>query len=402
MTPISAAPQPLRLPPPDGPVDVLFLVGEHSGDEHAARLVRAWRARRPEARVAALGGPAVAAEGAQLLFDLTAFSVVGLVEVLKNYGFFRDLMAETVRWVREHRPAVVCFVDYPGFNLRLARALRALGPDCPRLAYYIGPQIWAWKAGRRFTMARDLDALGVIFPFEVATYADTKLPVSFVGHPLVAAETVLPVSITDDPTAPVLLLPGSRRQAVERIFPVVLRGFEAWRATSGGRGATAVVTYPSDLIRERLEAELAHGSAALRAAVTLRPVHAAPVAARAVLTSSGTMSLSCALAGLPGAIAYRAHPLTYWLGRRLVSVPYLGIANLLLRRPHYPEYLQDAATPEALAAELATATGDPIRRDAARAGAAELRAILTPPASLDAAGWLEQQRVAATPRNGRR
>lgn len=396
--PLAAAQPSLRLPPPEGAVDVLFLVGEHSGDEHAARLLRSWRAQRPDARVAALGGPAVAAQGAQLLFDLTAFSVVGLVEVLKNYRFFRDLMAATVQWVREHRPAVVCFVDYPGFNLRLAHALRALGPACPRLAYYIGPQIWAWKAGRRFSMARDLDALGVIFPFEVATYADTALPVSFVGHPLVAAETELPVTVTDDPTAPVLLLPGSRRQAVERIFPVLLRGFEAWQQTPDGRGATAVVTYPSDLIRARLEATLATMPAALRDVVTLRPVHAAPVAARAVLTSSGTMSLSCALAGLPGAIAYRAHPLTYWLGRRLVRVPYLGIANLLLQRPHYPEFLQDAATPAALAAELAAATSDPARRAAARAGAAELRDLLSPPAQLDAAAWLEWQRREAAER----
>ena len=394
VVPVSDLPARLRLPPPeDGAVDVLGGAGAHSGDEHAARLVRAWRERRPEARVAAIGGPALAAAGAQLLFDLTSYSVVGLVEVLRHYGLFRDLMAETVRWVGEHQPRVVCFVDYPGFNLRLAKALRAGGGGrTPRLAYYIGPQIWAWKAGRRFSMARDLDSLGVIFPFEVDSYADTQLDVEFVGHPFVEPGATLPVTVSDDPGAPVLLLPGSRVQPVERIFPVLLAGFAAWRERDSGREARAVVPYPSELIRQRLEGHLAGAPAALRAALELVPVGGAEaVAARAVLTSSGTMSLACALAGLPGAIAYRAHPLTYWLGRRLVKVPYLGIANLLLGREHYREYLQGAATPARLAAELAAATGDPESRAAALAGAAELRNLLSPPAALDAAAWLDRE-----------
>lgn len=381
----------LRLPAPDGPVDVLVVAGEHSGDEHAARLVREWRQLRPQARVAAIGGPALAGAGAKLLLDLTAHSVVGIVEVLRHYGFFRDLMAETVRWIREHRPAVVCFVDYPGFNLRLARTLRRTLPGGPRLAYYIGPQIWAWKAGRRFGMARDLDALGVIFPFEVDSYADTNLAVDFVGHPFVADDAVLPVAVTDDPAAPVLLLPGSRLQPVGRIFPVLLHGFAAWRETAAGRGARAVVPYPSGLIRDHLQAVLAAAPAALREAVELRPVGAEPLASRAALTSSGTMSLACALAGIPGTIAYRAHPLTFWLGRRLVHIPFLGIANILLNRPHYPEYLQGAATAERLAGELTATTTDSKRRAEARAAAAELRALLSPPAALDASAWLDRE-----------
>src|SRR5690606_35923944 len=111
--------------PPSGRVDLLIVAGEHSGDEHAAAMLRDLRAQNPELDVAALGGPRLAAAGAQLLHDLTASSVVGLVEVLRNYSFFRTLFAETLRWIREHRPRVVCLVDYPGFNLRLADALRA-------------------------------------------------------------------------------------------------------------------------------------------------------------------------------------------------------------------------------------------------------------------------------------
>jgi lipid-A-disaccharide synthase len=377
---VTAAPLlPLRLPPPRaGGVDVLVIAGEHSGDEHAATMVRGALARQPGLRVAALGGPKLAAAGAQLLHDLTATSVVGLWEVLKHYRFFQALHGETLRWIAEHRPRAVCFVDYPGLNLRLAAALRARGLSTPgggpiRALYYISPQIWAWKARRRFTMARDLDALAVIFPFEVECYADTRLPVEFVGHPFVAEGYAAPVRY--DPAGPVLLLPGSRRQAVQRIFPALLAGFRAL----GER--EAVVLYPSDEIRAALEA------AAPPAHVRLQRL-GTPVAAAAVLTSSGTMSMHCALAGIPGAIAYRAHPLTYLVGRRLVKVPHLGIANLLLQEPVYPELIQGAATPAALAAELRACLHEPARRERTAMAAVRLQAILRQPATGTAAGWL--------------
>lgn len=378
---------PTRLAPPlTGRVDLLVVAGEHSGDEHAARLVRALREKHPGVAVAALGGPQLAAAGAQLLHDLTGSSVVGLVEVLKNYSFFKALFAETLRWIAEHRPRAVCFVDYPGFNLRLASALRERGLSLKgggtvRTLYYISPQIWAWKAGRRFAMARDLDAMAVIFPFEPDHYADTALPVEFVGHPFVVTDYASPVRC--DPAGPILLLPGSRKQAVTRIFPVLLAGFDAF----GERDA--VVLHPGAEIRAILEHQLAEratrGPAARR--VTLRET-GEPVAAAAVLTSSGTMSMHCALAGIPGAIAYRANPLTYVLGRMLVKVPYLGIANLLLREPMYPEFIQHAATPAALAAELRACIHDPARARQTREQATRLRDRLSVPTTGTAADWV--------------
>lgn len=376
---------PFRLPPPEGGrADLLVIAGEHSGDEHAARMVREAREREPGLAVAALGGPALAGAGAQLVHDLTASSVVGIVEVLRNYSYFRALFEEILRWVAEYRPRAVCLVDYPGMNLRLAAALRERGLSVKggggtRVVYYISPQIWAWKAGRRFAMARDLDAMAVIFPFETACYADTPLPVEFVGHPFLAAGYVSPVR--HDPTGPALLLPGSRRQPVERIFPALLAG---WKASGQSE---AVVLYPSEEIRDVLR------SANPPAAIRLLPVGsgekgADPLAASAVLTSSGTMSMHCALAGIPGAIAYRANPLTYLIGRMLVRVEYLGIANLLLKEPMYPEYIQGAATPVALAKELQAAIADPARRAKTAEQAAKLRSLLGAPASGTAADWL--------------
>ena len=371
-----------RLPAPTGGrVDLLVVAGEHSGDEHGARMVRELRAKHPGLAVVALGGPELAAAGAQLLHDLTASSVVGLVEVLKNYSFFRALFAETLRWIGEYRPRAVCFVDYPGLNLRLAAALRergllVKGGGKIQLLYYISPQIWAWKARRRFTMARDLDAMAVIFPFEVACYADTALKVEFVGHPFVAADYVPPVRF--DPAGPVLLLPGSRRQAVARIFPALLGGFREF----GGR--EAVVLYPSDDILGVLQASQPPAN------VRLQPL-GSPVAASAVLTSSGTMSMHCALAAIPGAIAYRTNPLTYFLARWLVKIESIGIANLLLKEPMYPEFIQGAATPHALAAELHACTEDPARKARTAVQAARLRALLSQPAGGTAADWLARQ-----------
>jgi len=212
-----------------------------------------------------------------------------------------------------------------------------------------------------------------LFPFEIGCYADTKLPVEFVGHPFVAPDYVSPVRY--DPAGPVLLLPGSRRQAVARIFPVLLRGFEAF-----GRGE-AVVLYPSDSIRDVLRA------ANPPANVRLQPM-GTPMAASAVLTSSGTMSMHCALAAIPGAIAYRTNPLTYLLARYWVKIDYIGIANLLLKEPMYPEFIQGAATPAALAAELHACVEDPARRARTAVQATRLHELLSQPAGGTAADWL--------------
>lgn len=365
-------------------MDLLIVAGEHSGDEHAARLVRDLLAREAGLKVAALGGPALAAAGAQLLHDLTATSVVGFVEVLKHFSFFRALHDETLRWIGEHAPAAVCFVDYPGLNLRLAAAMRARGLSVKgggriKALYYISPQIWAWKAGRRFAMARDLDAMAVIFPFEVKCYADTALPVEFVGHPFVSADYVPPVAY--DPAGPVLLLPGSRRQAVARIFPVLVAGCRAFAER------TALALYPS----EEVAGELRRVLDGHEEGVALAPVGGGGFKAAAVLTSSGTMSMHCALAGIPGAIVYRASPLTYFMARRLVRVPHLGIANLLLDEPMYPEFIQGAAKPAALAAELHACVHDSLRRARAVAQAAEVRARLSQPAGHTASEWLGRQ-----------
>lgn len=399
------------LPPSGGRVDLLVVAGEHSGDEHAARMVRGLLTQLPGLKVCALGGPRLAAAGARLLRDLTATSAIGPGEVLRKVFFFRALITEIVRWIGEHRPRAVCFVDSSGLNLRIAEALGARGLSArsggpTKLLYYISPQVWASRPDRRFGMARHLDGLAVIFPFEPAVYADTALPVEYVGHPFAAADYLPPVRY--DPAGPVLLLPGSRKSAVRRIFPVLLDGFAEF--ARGRDGARAVVLYPSEGIRTVLEDVLSHFSrrglqggpqdtrspARERRDIELRKTGGAsgpalPQAASAVLTSSGTMSLHCALAGIPGAVTYRADPLFHLLGRLLVKVKFIGIANLLLGEAMYPELIQGNATPEALAAELRACADDPARATRTASHATRLRTLLAQPARGTASDWIARQ-----------
>eukprot|EP01035_Chromulina_nebulosa_P042036 gene42036-56911_t len=208
---VSRSQEPFPFPAPSGGrVDVLIGAAEHSGAEDAARMVRDAQAKRPEWAFAALGGPRLAAAGAQLLHDLTGTSAIGFA-VFGKLSFYRSLIAEVVRWVGEYRPRAVCFVDSSGLNLRIARGLfergfSAKGGGPTKALYYISPQVWASRAGRRFAMAQHLDGLAAIFPFEPKFYADTALPVEFVGHPFVAPDYAAPVRF--DPAGPVLLLPG--------------------------------------------------------------------------------------------------------------------------------------------------------------------------------------------------
>lgn len=374
--------------PIDGRPDLLIIAGEHSGDEHAARLIADVRLNHPDLKIACLGGSQLAAAGAQLLYDLTAVSIVGFVEVVRHYSFFKKLFDQTLHWIEHYQPKHVCLVDYPGFNLRIAdqmlkRGLSIKGGGTIGISYYIGPQIWAWKAKRRFKMARTLDRLGVIFPFEVECFDDTELPVEFVGHPFVHPKHELPLCY--DAAAPILLLPGSRIAAVDRIFPALLDGFRL--ALKSKPGLKAKVIYPSHTVRKVLEKVL-EDYHDLEEFVELVGNDAGVQAASAVLMSSGTISLICALSGIPGAIIYRLNPISYLLGRLLVKIPYIGIANLLLDRPLHPEFIQSAARPRQLARQILNTLKDADAAESAASSARELRKLLGAESHASAAEWL--------------
>ncbi len=381
----------LGLPPPEGgQPDLLIIAGEHSGDQHAALIVADLKAQFPDLNIAALGGEKLRRAGAQLLFDFTAHSVVGFVEVVKSYAFFKELFELIIKWINTYNPRHLCLVDYPGFNLRLAERLfqkriSRKGGGAMGVHYYISPQIWAWKAVRRFKMERWLDSLGVIFPFEVDTYKDTTLPVTFVGHPFVSTDYQLPVTFRPD--APILLLPGSRRIAVSRILPSMIGALKLLLKQRPDERATIV--YPDDKIRGVIEVILAKEKE-VSGRIDLQLIGPS-VNGKAALTSSGTISLACGLAGIPGAIVYRAHPLTYWFARYLIQVPYLGIANLLLKNTIYNEYIQWRAKPSLLVKELEGAIDSEERISNAESVGRQLRDILRSKSSVSAATWLAEQ-----------
>jgi lipid-A-disaccharide synthase len=376
--------------PRAGEVDVLVVAGEHSGDQHAAKVVAELLKARPGLRIAAFGGPELRTAGAQLLMDMTTFSAVGIVEILSAYPFYRKLFSRMVAWTTQWKPKVVVLVDYPGLNLRLANELRKAGLSRAgfgetAVIQYVSPQLWAWKPKRRFTMARDLDGVGTIFPFEPAVYADTKLDARFVGHPF--AESDHQPGLTYDPDGPVLLLPGSRPKPVRKIFPALVEAFALFRQDHPKR--RALVLHTGGEVHAELYRLLAeYGDQAK--GIDLRPVSEGPAAGCAALVSSGTMSLTVALAGIPGAVVYRANPLTWIVGRRLIAgrVDNLGIANILLKRQAWPEYLQGACEPAPLAARLRECVETPSPRAQASADAAELLRLLSAQSGSTPAEWV--------------
>ncbi|MBP3357724.1 MAG: lipid-A-disaccharide synthase [Opitutales bacterium] len=363
--------------------DVLVIAGEHSGDEQASRMIASALKKNPDLRVCAFGGENLAKAGAQLLFDMTSFSVVGIFEVIKNYGFFKKLSEAVADWICRYKPKKVCFVDYPGFNLHLAKMLKERGVSVKgggdiKLFYYISPQIWAWKAGRRFKMAEVLDSLATIFPFEPNCYADTSLPVKFVGHPFLEEAYNPPVEYNKD--GEILLLSGSRTIAVSRIFPIMVN---ALRYLPNERG---VVIYPTQAIKNEIDAMLAKNQDVAKR-IRVMPNGSEKISVKGAMMSSGTMSLSCSLEGIPGAIVYKANPFTYFLGRAFVNIQYLSIANIILDKPAWREFIQFDASPEKIAKYMQECLTADARKTFCEY-ADTLKNILRAPAEQGVADWL--------------
>jgi len=372
-------------------VDLLVIAGEASGDEHANHLVQRILKRFPDLDIAVIGGENLQKSGAHFLFDLVDHAVVGVFEVLKNYGFFKNLFAETLEWIRTHSPRNILLIDYPGFNLRLAEALRKenlsqKGGGRIRVLQYISPQLWAWKPKRRFKMAEVLDSLAVIFPFEVECYKDVDLPVSFVGHPFVSSEYKSPVHY--DNQGSLLLLPGSRVQPIQRILPVFLDATEI--LVQSHPDLKIEVPVPSIRIKRCVEQIISSKPGLQDRIIIKEGLH--NLKACVALMSSGTMSFSCALAGIPGVIAYKAHPFTYLIGKLLIKVPYLGMANVLLsEEPPYKEFIQSEANRVSLCSSIEQLLGNEDSGEEFRDASLKLMSLLQGPQELDAVDWLADE-----------
>lgn len=323
---------------------VMILAGEASGDAHGARVAREIRRRWPGVEMVGLGGGCMAETGVRLFSDLDQLAVMGFVEVLWKLPFFRRLEKRLVRLLREEPPDLVIPIDYPGLNLRIVA--RAAGLGIPVL-YYIGPQVWAWKAGRAERLSRLANRIAVILPFEAPLYRAHGGHVHFVGHPLLDEEIradpeSLARNLGIEPDRPVLaLFPGSRAQELRRhTGPFVETARELQRRVPNL--AVIVSKVPS----------LAGSAYRPFPFPVTEDAHSLRALAAAGLVKSGTSTLEAALAEMPFVVAYITHPVTFFLARRLVRVPHVALANLVADDRVVPEFIQGDMAPIAVADAL--------------------------------------------------
>jgi lipid-A-disaccharide synthase len=377
---------------------VLVIAGEVSGDLHAGALAAALRARGAELALWGIGGDRLRAEGAELLYDVRQTAVMGFVEVLRHLGFFRRVFRHVLEEVDRRRPAVAILVDYPGFNLRLAPELRKRGV---KVVYYVCPQVWAWHRSRIGSMARTIDRLAVIFPFEVDAFRDTGLRVDYVGHPLVdetaAARRAPPATLPWRGTGPrIALLPGSRRQEIRRILPVLAGA--AGEIARRRPDAAFLLAAPSEPVADIARGALAGCPGADRIPIVTGVTREVLRQARAAWVASGTATMEACLMGCPQAVVYRTHPLSYLLGRALIRVPHIGMVNLVAGRGICPELIQHEATPGWLAEAVDPLLDDTQQRAAMLAGYDEVRGKLGGGGAADrAAAIVLEELAAATP-----
>ena len=344
----------------------LFLVsGERSGDRHGAGVMEEIRARRADVVFHGLGGAEMHGLSSNVTDWVEEAGVVGIVEVLKKYGWFKKKFAETLARIMELKPAAVVLIDYPGFNLRLAKALRAAG-FAGKIIYYISPQVWAWHRGRIPKMGRILDLMLCIFPFEKELYEGCGLHTVFTGHPLVEYHRTRRTNVEREPGL-IGLFPGSRRREITKHFPALLQA--AQRMKVERPALKFVASAASEKLAAIMRGMLAEHPVA---DLTIETGTAAALMQRTACgaVASGTATLEAAIHGLPYCLIYKVSPGTYLMGRMLIRVPFLGIVNILAGREMVKELIQGECSPAKIAAELLRLSDDSKAR-AALAGELE-------------------------------
>lgn len=383
------------------PISIMIIAGEASGDTLAAELVTELRKEllartilyttdtQPiqtglEPRFFGAGGPRMKAAGVELAFDLTQHSVIGISDVLKNYLNFRRLFHQLLDLARERQPDLIIGVDYGGFNLRFGRAIRKLTRNAPfnnwrpKLVQFVSPQVWASRAGRAYQLEQDYDLLLSIFPFEKDWYAKRvpKLRVEFVGHPMVDRYGVGRDvgKVASHPVSPkLLLLPGSRPGELNRHLPVMLDALTRIRTAQPSVPATMV------LPNERLLTLAKELGSPEDLPIQIGDLSSALKTATVAIASTGTVTMECALFGVPTVTLYRTSWSTYQIGKRIVTVKSLTMPNLLADEEIFPEFIQEAATPENLSRAAVDLLTDENRRTTIRRRLSEIVSTLGGP-----------------------
>ena len=389
------------------PTTFFILAGETSGDQHAAKLLRALKAQEPDARFVGMGGPCMAAAGLEVAKDLDGMQVMGFWEVAKKYGFFKKVFYRLLDRVKQEKPAALICIDYPGFNLRFAREVHRLGIP---VYYYIVPQVWAWKPGRARSMARCIDRVFCVFPFEPPFFARFGLKAEFVGHPLVDVAQDATAVLTRLPEGgrTVSFLPGSRESEFAALAlplyessflahetfgdlrclmsipanirpesPVIKRLMKHMLVDDGREGIRLRVAGDSGgrkILAEFPERVVEEGAKTLDALNALPQPHAAmlPALSDFSIVKSGTSTLEAGLAGQPLCVVYRSSPLSYGIAHLLVNIPVFSLVNIVLGKYAVPELLQSEVNPRRLAEEISRGLLDKRYREQQKQALAEL------------------------------
>jgi lipid-A-disaccharide synthase len=362
---------------------IMLSAGEASGDLHGSMLCRALTDLRPGVRLSGMGGARMAAAGMEVIADPTRQAVVGVNEALGRVPELYRAYRSLVRRLRDERPHALVLIDFPEFNLYLARQARRAGVP---VVYFIPPQLWAWRRGRIRQMARRVSRVLAVLPFERELYERAGIAVDFVGHPLL---DVLPLDLgreearrrlgLDPSEAVVGLLPGSRREEVARLLPAMRTA--ARRLASGGAVRRFVLGLAPTVDRAVIEAFSGQPDAAgaPRVDVVEGQTYEVMAAADVLLVASGTATLEAALLGVPMVVCYRVSRITEAVVRLLVRVPWASLPNIVAGRPVVPEIFQDDVSGDRLAAEALRLLDDPVAATAQRAAFKDLRARLGEP-----------------------
>lgn len=340
------------------PLTIFFSAGESSGDQHAASMFMELKKYQPNIKGIGMGGLKMEQAGIDICYDSSAIGVIGGVEVIKHYAEIRRALTAMQRLLLTERPDLLVCVDYKEFNFKLARFAKHNGI---KVLFYVSPQVWAWRPGRVKEYGAAIDMMAVIFPFEVAYYEAEKVPVRYVGHPSV--DKVHPEHSKEEDfkvfglgkAKPIIgILPGSRRNEIERMLPVMLAA--AHKLQNSFPDAHFLLPQADSIPDALLDEHLRH--VRLMITVIKHKPYDAIQCCDAIMTTSGTASLEIALLGVPMVIAYKLSPLTYWVGRWLVKTPYIGLPNIMLGRLAVKELIQHEASAENLAAEISNILKD--------------------------------------------
>ncbi|MBN2705793.1 MAG: lipid-A-disaccharide synthase [Deltaproteobacteria bacterium] len=327
------------------PPHLLMVAGEDSGDLHAARLAAALKSQLPGCQVSGIGGAQMEAAGVEIFFPSARLAVVGIFEVVRRIP---DIIAGYLalrRQLADRPPSLVILVDFPDFNLKLAAPL-ARRHGIP-VIYYISPQVWAWRPGRVATINRLVEKILVILPFEAEFYRRRQVAVQYVGHPLVDEFKDYKV-LPRNPASPLIaLLPGSRPGEIRRLLPIMLTTARLFHRTHPQ--SHFIIPMAPSVSSEEITAMLPRG---IRIKLVRGPLCQALAGVSLALVASGTATLETALAEVPMIVVYKVNRLSYEIGRRLITVPFICLVNLIADEEVVPELIQDQARPEIIAARM--------------------------------------------------